>query len=130
MGKHDIQKQQADAEQFWSRFSNLPAVKNKRIYVIDPDTVFRLGPRLPQGVQTVARCLHPELFNNPQKSKANDKINVIASEAKQSQPYEVKRLLRRPDKSGLLAMTKYKLFRNSDDFLSEALNRTIKTKDD
>lgn len=66
MGKHDIQKQQADAEQFWSRFANLPAVKNKRIYVIDPDTVFRLGPRLPQGARTVAECLHPELFAKPE----------------------------------------------------------------
>jgi iron complex transport system substrate-binding protein len=62
MGKQDVEKQQADAEQFWIKFPNLPAVKNRKIYVIDPDTVFRLGPRLPRGVRTVAECLHPELF--------------------------------------------------------------------
>jgi iron complex transport system substrate-binding protein len=57
MGKQDIQKQQADAEEFWSRFANLPAVKDKRIYVINPDTVLRLGPRVGEGAQAVAQCL-------------------------------------------------------------------------
>jgi len=67
MGTEDIPKQQAAAEKFWSKFANLPAVKNKGIYVIDPDMVLRLGPRLPQGTQTVARLLHPELFAHPQE---------------------------------------------------------------
>lgn len=57
MGPMDLAKQQEAAEKFWSRFSNLPAVKNKRIYVIDPDTVLRLGPRVGEGVQAVAQCL-------------------------------------------------------------------------
>jgi iron complex transport system substrate-binding protein len=69
MGTEDIHKQQIAAEQFWSRFANLPAVKNKRIYVIDADTVLRLGPRLPQGLQTTAQCLHPELFTQPPKPR-------------------------------------------------------------
>jgi iron complex transport system substrate-binding protein len=68
MGAENIHKQQIAAEEFWSRFANLPAVKNKRIYVIDADTTLRLGPRLPQGLQTVARLLHPELFTQPQES--------------------------------------------------------------
>ncbi len=67
MGTENIHKQQIAAEQFWSRFTNLPAVKDKRIYVIDADTVLRLGPRLPQGLQTTAQCLHPELFTQPPK---------------------------------------------------------------
>ncbi len=57
MGAEDMAKQQESAEKFWSRFSNLPAVKNKRIYVINPDTVLRLGPRVGEGAQTVAQCL-------------------------------------------------------------------------
>jgi iron complex transport system substrate-binding protein len=68
MGAENIHKQQIAAEKFWSRFTNLPAVKNKRIYVIDADTTLRLGPRLPQGLQTVAQCLHPELFTQPKES--------------------------------------------------------------
>jgi iron complex transport system substrate-binding protein len=69
MGRQDIQKQQQSAEKFWSRFANLPAVKDKRIYVIDSDTVLRLGPRLPQGAQAVAELLHLELFAQPQHTK-------------------------------------------------------------
>jgi iron complex transport system substrate-binding protein len=57
MGSEDMTKQQASAEKFWSRFSNLPAVKNKRIYIINPDTVLRLGPRVGEGAQTVAQYL-------------------------------------------------------------------------
>jgi iron complex transport system substrate-binding protein len=69
MGTEDIAKQQAAAEKFWSRYANLPAVKDKRIYVIDPDTVLRLGPRLPEGAQAVVTCMHPELFAQPQETK-------------------------------------------------------------
>ena len=62
MGASDISGQQQAAEVFWNKWQSLPAVKNKRVYVIESDTVLRLGPRLPQGVKTIARCLHPEIF--------------------------------------------------------------------
>ena len=62
MGTEDITKQQETAEKFWSRYANLPAVKDKKIYVIEADTVLRLGPRLPDGAMAVAKLLHPELF--------------------------------------------------------------------
>ena len=62
MGTEDIAKQQETAEKFWSRFANLPAVKDKKVYVIEADTVLRLGPRLPDGAMAVAKLLHPELF--------------------------------------------------------------------
>jgi iron complex transport system substrate-binding protein len=62
MGNADTDEQQKSAENFWSRYPNLPAVKNKRIYVINPDTVLRLGPRLPEGIELIAKCLHPEIF--------------------------------------------------------------------
>ena len=54
----NISAQQRAAEKFWSRWANLPAVANGRIYVVEPDTVVRLGPRLPQGAEMIARCLH------------------------------------------------------------------------
>jgi iron complex transport system substrate-binding protein len=60
MGTQDIAGQQQDAERFWSRFENLPAVKNKRVYVVEPDMILRLGPRLPQGAERIALCLHGE----------------------------------------------------------------------
>lgn len=62
MGTDNIPGQQQAAEAFWSKFAALPAVKNNRIYVIEPDTTLRLGPRLPQGAETIARCLHPDSF--------------------------------------------------------------------
>jgi iron complex transport system substrate-binding protein len=59
MATENISAQQKAAELWWGRWPGLPAVKNGRIYVVDPDTILRLGPRLPQGIETVARCLHP-----------------------------------------------------------------------
>ena len=62
MGTSNISKQQRAAEVFWSKWANLPAVKNNRIYVVDSDLVLRLGPRLPQGAEMIARCLHSEIY--------------------------------------------------------------------
>ncbi|HUT30577.1 MAG TPA: helical backbone metal receptor [Sedimentisphaerales bacterium] len=59
MGTKDLDAQQQAARLFWRKWPGLPAVKNGRIYVIDPDTTLRLGPRLPQGIQALGRCLHP-----------------------------------------------------------------------
>lgn len=58
----NIEKQQQAAEAFWSKYPNLPAVKNNKIYVVEPDTIVRLGPRLPQGAETIACCLHPDIY--------------------------------------------------------------------
>jgi len=60
MGKTDIGRQQQQAEIFWGKWASLPAVKDNKIYVVDSDTVLRLGPRLPQGVEMVGHCLHPD----------------------------------------------------------------------
>lgn len=60
MGTANMPRQQKTVEKFWSRWANLAAVKNNRIYVVQPDTVLRLGPRLCQGVELIANCLHPE----------------------------------------------------------------------
>lgn len=62
MGERNIAEEQKAAEKFWGRWTNLPAVKNNRIYVIESDTTLRLGPRLPQGAEAIARLLHPDSF--------------------------------------------------------------------
>ena len=59
MGTKDLDAHQEAAQLFCRRWPGLPAVKNGRIYVVDPDTTLRLGPRLPQGIQALARSLHP-----------------------------------------------------------------------
>jgi len=58
----DLKQQRHAAGIFWSKYPNLSAVKNDRIYVVKPDTVLRLGPRLPEGLEMIARCLHPNSF--------------------------------------------------------------------
>jgi iron complex transport system substrate-binding protein len=60
MSKSHLAKEQKAAERFWDKFPDLPAVKNNRIYVIDADTILRLGPRLPQGIKKIAELLHPQ----------------------------------------------------------------------
>jgi len=41
---------------------NSPAVRNGRVYVIDGDLLTRPGPRLVDGLEQIARALHPEGF--------------------------------------------------------------------
>ena len=62
MGQKNSDRLQNNAVEYWSRYKNIPAVKNKRIYVVDDDTISQLGPRLHKGIETIARCLKPELF--------------------------------------------------------------------
>ena len=64
MGREDIEGQRDRALQHWSKFKYLSAVANRRVYVICGDTVSRLGPRLYEGTETIARCLRPELFED------------------------------------------------------------------
>jgi iron complex transport system substrate-binding protein len=40
--------------------SSLPAVKSQRVHRIDGDLLFRPGPRLVDGVEALAKLLHPE----------------------------------------------------------------------
>ena len=60
MGTNNITEQQQAAEMFWSKWASLPAVKNNRIYIVESDTELRLGPRICQGIELIARCLHPD----------------------------------------------------------------------
>ena len=64
MGREDIENQRDMALQHWSKFKYLPAVANRRVFVISGDTVSRLGPRLYEGTETIARYLRPHLFEN------------------------------------------------------------------
>lgn len=43
-------------------YKELSAVKEGEVYTIDVDTIDRQGPRLIEGVESLAAILHPELF--------------------------------------------------------------------
>ncbi len=64
MGEKDLKVQRKEALEYWSKFGNLPAVRDGRIYIIEGDTVSRLGPRLYEGVEAISKCLRPHLFEN------------------------------------------------------------------
>ncbi len=54
----DLDNERQIALEFWSKFPSLSAVKNSKIYVIQSDSVLRLGPRIIEGIDDAARCLH------------------------------------------------------------------------
>ncbi len=64
MSKDNLESQQKNAELFWNKYPNLPAVKNGRIYVLYSDTLLRLGPRLPEGIEIIADCLYKNSSDN------------------------------------------------------------------
>ena len=65
MDKTDINACKEQLFEYFDRFQSIAAVSGNRIYVIDGDAVSRLGPRIDQAVETIARCLRPELFKEP-----------------------------------------------------------------
>jgi iron complex transport system substrate-binding protein len=58
----DVNVQHAQAVSYWQRYASVPAVRDDRIYVIDGDLVSRLGPRIGDAIEVIARCLRPEVF--------------------------------------------------------------------
>ena len=58
MSKDNLESQENHIKDFWSNYPNLPAVENKRIYLLDSDTLLRLGPRLPEAIEIIADCLY------------------------------------------------------------------------
>ncbi len=47
---------------FWSRWTDVAAVKDGRVHAIDPDLTNRPGPRMVQAIEHLARHLHPDAF--------------------------------------------------------------------
>jgi iron complex transport system substrate-binding protein len=46
----------------WSRWKSMPAVKNNRIHIIDSNVLDRPTPRMVDGLEKLAKIIHPELF--------------------------------------------------------------------
>lgn len=54
-------KEQVLAREAWQ---TVAAIKNERVYDVDPDIVTRPGPRLVEGVEELAKAIYPEVFGN------------------------------------------------------------------
>ncbi len=46
----------------WSRWTDLPAVKNDRICLVDSNILDRPTPRMVDGLELLVKIIHPELF--------------------------------------------------------------------
>jgi iron complex transport system substrate-binding protein len=46
----------------WERFTSLPAIKAGRLYTADGNLLHRYGPRVVDGLELLARLIHPEAF--------------------------------------------------------------------
>ncbi|MBS7643422.1 cobalamin-binding protein [Candidatus Bathyarchaeota archaeon] len=66
-----VKKEDFEKRPGWSAIS---AVKNNRIYEIDEDLVVRPGPRIIQGLEQLAKFIHPEIFGTNLESY---KMNII-----------------------------------------------------
>jgi iron complex transport system substrate-binding protein len=52
----------AAERKWWHRWENISAVRFDRIYVLDADLIHRPSPRIVQGLEKMARVIHPEAF--------------------------------------------------------------------
>jgi iron complex transport system substrate-binding protein len=46
----------------WHALASLPAVRNSRVYFLDDQKTVVPGPRIGEGIELIARSLHPEAF--------------------------------------------------------------------
>ncbi len=47
----------------WQRWPDIPAVRNNRIFIVDSNLFDRPTPRLADGLEVLAKLLHPKLFD-------------------------------------------------------------------
>jgi len=46
----------------WNQWGSLPAVRNHRVYIVESNLFDRPSPRLVEGLELLARLIHPELW--------------------------------------------------------------------
>jgi iron complex transport system substrate-binding protein len=62
----DADRSLSDQEKgYWSRWSSLSAVRDGKIYKVDRDLLNRPGPRVLDGLEELARLLHPTVDFKP-----------------------------------------------------------------
>jgi iron complex transport system substrate-binding protein len=49
------------AREDWLKWPSIPAVKNGRVHLIDSDLIDRPSPRVVEGLENMARLIHPEI---------------------------------------------------------------------
>lgn len=54
-------KEFAAVKSYWQKLAQIPAIKNKKIYLIDTDLISRASPRIFDAIETMALIFHPEI---------------------------------------------------------------------
>jgi iron complex transport system substrate-binding protein len=50
------------APEKWQALTSVPAIRAGRLYSVDLSVLHRYGPRVPEGLEILARIIHPEAF--------------------------------------------------------------------
>jgi iron complex transport system substrate-binding protein len=51
-----------ESAKHWADLKSIPAVKQRRVYAYPSDKILRPGPRIGEGLEEIARLVHPECF--------------------------------------------------------------------
>lgn len=62
--------ERGETAKHWGDLKSLPAVKEQRVYAYPSDKILRPGPRIGEGLEEIARLVHPECFTDS-KSRAD-----------------------------------------------------------
>ena len=54
-------------KELWNQFPQIPAVRNRRIYIEDSNLFDRPSPRLVDALEVLVKLIHPELFEDKPK---------------------------------------------------------------
>lgn len=60
------------ARQEWLKWPSIPAVRNRKVYLIDSDLIDRPSPRIIRGLEIMAGLLHPEVNRNGGREAENN----------------------------------------------------------
>jgi iron complex transport system substrate-binding protein len=52
----------AEQKQWWERWKEISAVRSGRIHVLEADLIHRPSPRIVDGLEAMAKAIHPECF--------------------------------------------------------------------
>lgn len=54
--------ERGESAKHWGDLKSIPAVKDGRVYAYPSDKILRPGPRIGEGLEEIARLVHPECF--------------------------------------------------------------------
>lgn len=73
-----------EQKHWWDRWKEISAVKSGRIHVIHPDIIHRPSPRIVDGLEAVAKAIHPEAYENPGSKGSRGIQGSVMGDGKQA----------------------------------------------